>query len=43
MHYDRLTFLDRLLVRSLPRPEGDLSRMRPDALDELAAAVKALR
>jgi menaquinone-dependent protoporphyrinogen oxidase len=42
IHYDALTFLDRLLVRGLPHPPGDLSRMRPEALDELAAAVKAL-
>jgi menaquinone-dependent protoporphyrinogen oxidase len=42
VHYDRLTFLDRLLVRSLPHPAGDISRMRPQALDELAAAVKSL-
>jgi menaquinone-dependent protoporphyrinogen oxidase len=42
VHYDRLTFLDRLLVRSLPHPPGDLLRMRPEAMDELAAAVKSL-
>jgi menaquinone-dependent protoporphyrinogen oxidase len=42
VHYDRLTFLDRILVRSLPHPKGDISRLRPQALDELAAAVKAL-
>lgn len=42
VHYDRLTLLDRLLVRSLRHPPGDLSRLRPGALDELAAAVKKL-
>jgi menaquinone-dependent protoporphyrinogen oxidase len=42
VHYDRLTFLDRLLVRSLPHRTGQFSRMRPEALDELAAAVGAL-
>src|SRR5208283_2243523 len=42
VHYDRLTFLDRLLVRSLPHRTGQFSRMRPEALDELAAAVEAL-
>ena len=41
VHYDRLTFLDRLLVRSLPHRTGDFSRMRPEALDELAAAAKS--
>ena len=42
IHYDRLTFLDRLLVRSLPHRTGDFSRMHPEALDDLAAAVKSL-
>jgi len=42
VHYERLTFPDRLLVRGLPHPAGDISRLRPQALDELAAAVKAL-
>ncbi|MGO9309878.1 MAG: flavodoxin domain-containing protein [Spirochaetia bacterium] len=41
VHYDRLTFLDRLLVRRLPHRTGDFSRMRPEALDELAAAAKS--
>jgi menaquinone-dependent protoporphyrinogen oxidase len=41
IHYDRLTLLDRLLVRGLPHPPGDLSRMNPAALDELAAAARA--
>jgi len=41
VHYDRLTFLDRLLVRSLPHRTGDFSRMRPEALDDLAAAAKS--
>jgi menaquinone-dependent protoporphyrinogen oxidase len=42
IHYNRLTLLDRLLVRGLPHPPGDLSRMNPAALDELAAAARAL-
>ncbi len=42
VHYDRLTFLDRLLVRGLPHRTGDFSRMRPEALDDLAVAVKSL-
>lgn len=41
IHYGRLTLIDRLLVRSLPHPPGDVSRLNPAALDELAAAVKA--
>jgi menaquinone-dependent protoporphyrinogen oxidase len=41
--YDRLSLLDRLLVRSLPHPRGDLSRLRPEALEELAGAVRAAR
>jgi len=42
IHYDRLTLLDRLLVRGLPHPPGDLSRLNPGVLDELAAAARAL-
>jgi menaquinone-dependent protoporphyrinogen oxidase len=42
IHYNRLTLLDRLLVRGLKRPPGDLSRMRPAALEELASAARAL-
>ena len=42
VHYKRLTLLDRLLVRGLRLPPGDLSRMNPAALDELAAAARAL-
>lgn len=41
IHYDKLTLLDRLLVRGLQHPPGDLSRMNPPALDELAAAARA--
>ncbi len=41
IHYSRLTLLDRLLVRGLPRPPGDLSRMKPAALEELASAARA--
>ena len=39
--FDRLSLLDRLLARSLPHPAGDLSRLRPESLEELAAAVRA--
>ena len=39
IHYNKLSFFDRLLLRGLPSPAGDLTRMRPQALDELAAAV----
>jgi len=41
VHYARLTFLDRLLVRGLTHAKGELSRMDPRALDDLAAAVRA--
>jgi len=42
IRFSRLTFIDRLLVRSLPHPpKGDVSRLNPAALDELAAAVRA--
>jgi menaquinone-dependent protoporphyrinogen oxidase len=42
IHYAKLTLLDRLLVRGLPHPPGDLSKMKPAALEELAAATRAL-
>lgn len=42
IHYAKLTLLDRLLVRGLPHPPGDLSRMKPQALEDLAAATRAL-
>jgi menaquinone-dependent protoporphyrinogen oxidase len=42
IRYGSLTLIDRLLVRALPHPAGDVSRLNPAALDELAAAVKAL-
>lgn len=41
IHVNRLSFLDRLLVRALPHPTGDVSRLRPEALDELAGAARA--
>ena len=41
IHYGRLTLIDRILVGSLPHPPGDISRLNPAALDELAAAAKA--
>jgi len=40
IHYDRLTFLDRLLVRALPHP-GDVSRLNPSAIEELARVATA--
>ncbi len=43
IRYGRLTFLDRLLVRALPHPAGDVSRLNPSAVDELARAVTAPR
>ena len=41
VHYDRLTFFDRLLVRGLARGGEELLRMRTKELDDLAAAVKS--
>jgi menaquinone-dependent protoporphyrinogen oxidase len=37
--YDKLTFFDRLLLRRLSHLAGDLKRLKPETLDELAAAV----
>ena len=41
IHYGKLTLIDRFLVRSLLHPPGDVSRLNPAALDELAAAARA--
>jgi menaquinone-dependent protoporphyrinogen oxidase len=41
IHFGRLTLIDRFLVRSLLHPPGDVSRLNPAALDELAEAAKA--
>jgi menaquinone-dependent protoporphyrinogen oxidase len=41
IHYSRLTLVDRFLVRGLLHPPGDVSRLNPAALDELAAAARA--
>jgi menaquinone-dependent protoporphyrinogen oxidase len=41
VRFDALSFIDRLLVRGLPHPRGDISRLRPEALEELAAAARA--
>jgi len=40
IRYGRLSFIDRLLVRALPHPAGDVSKLNPAALDELAAAAR---
>lgn len=37
---DRLSFLDRLMVRAIPHPAGDISRLQPRALEELAKAAR---
>jgi len=42
IRYGGLTLIDRLLVRSLPHPPGDVSRLNPAALDELATAVRSV-
>jgi hypothetical protein len=41
IRYGKLTLIDRFLVRSLLHPPGDVSRLNPSALDELAAAARA--
>jgi len=41
IRFERLSFLDRLLLRGLAHAPGDLSRLRPEALDELADATRA--
>jgi menaquinone-dependent protoporphyrinogen oxidase len=41
LHRGKLTAFDRLLVRSLKVTEGDISRIREDAIRELAQAVNA--
>ena len=41
IRFSRLSFLDRLLVRAVHPVRGDLSRLRPEALDELARAARA--
>ena len=41
IRYGSLTPIDRFLVRSLLHPPGDVSRLNPSALDELAAAARA--
>ena len=41
VRFGSLSFIDRLLVRSLPHATGDISRLRPEALEELAAAARA--
>ncbi|HUJ76855.1 MAG TPA: flavodoxin domain-containing protein [bacterium] len=39
IRYGKLTLLDRFLVRALPHPAGDVSRLNEAALNELAAAA----
>jgi menaquinone-dependent protoporphyrinogen oxidase len=41
LHHDRLRFFDRLLVRSLPHPAGDVSRIRAYEIEALAAEANA--
>jgi menaquinone-dependent protoporphyrinogen oxidase len=41
LHYERLRLFDRLLVRSLPHPSGDVSQVRGAEIDVLAAAANA--
>ena len=42
LRYDRLSFLDRLLVRGLGQPAGDVSTVRAEAIEAMAEAVNAL-
>ena len=39
---EKLSLLDRILVRSLVHPARDISAIQADAIDRLAAAVRAL-
>jgi menaquinone-dependent protoporphyrinogen oxidase len=41
LRYDRLTLLDRLLVRGLPRPPHGVSLLDTDALSAMAALVNS--
>jgi menaquinone-dependent protoporphyrinogen oxidase len=41
LHYDRLTLLDKLLVRGLPRPAHGASLVDTDAISAMAEAVNA--
>ncbi len=43
VHPERLSFLDRLLLRGLEVPSGGLATLRPEAIEELAAAVNERR
>lgn len=42
LHVEKLTLLDRLLVRSLGAPARDIDLIRPPAIAELASQVNAL-
>ena len=39
LHYERLRLFDRLLVRSLPHPAGDVSQLHTREIDALADAA----
>jgi menaquinone-dependent protoporphyrinogen oxidase len=41
LHYDRLTLLDRLLVRGLPRPRQGVSLLDRDAITAMADLVNS--
>ena len=42
LRYDRLKLLDRLLVRGLAHPAGDVSTVRTEAIEAMADEVNAL-
>ena len=42
LRYDRLRLLDRLLLRGLAHPAGDVSTVRTEAIEAMAQAVNAL-
>jgi menaquinone-dependent protoporphyrinogen oxidase len=41
LHYQGLRLFDRFLVRSLPHPAGDVSQVREEEIEALAAAANA--
>jgi menaquinone-dependent protoporphyrinogen oxidase len=41
LHYDRLRLFDRLLVRSLPHPAGDVSRVHLHEIEALSGAANS--
>ena len=42
LHYDKLTLMDRLLVGALSHPRGDVSLLKTEVLEQMAAEVNAL-